>query len=97
MAVSAAGHSVFGRVYGGEVTTPEKDGIKYCAVSSEGMQELQKAVSLKKLPDDVCVSKSEIDKGNFIDISAIGDGLNVVFAFSTFSRLNKSVCHVALI
>ena len=72
--------AVFGRVYGGEITRPEKDGIKYCAVSGEGMQELQKAVSLKKLPDDVCVSKSEIDKGNFIDISAIGDGLNVVFA-----------------
>ena len=65
--------AVFGRVYGGDITTPEKDGIKYCAVSGEGMQELQKAVSLKKLPDEVCISKGKLDGtlNNLPNISSI--------------------------
>lgn len=52
----------FGRAYGsGRETTPQADAMKYCAVTYEGMEKLQKAVSMKKLPDEVCISKRKLD------------------------------------
>ncbi len=37
-------------------THPNPDGVKFCAVNSESLQELQKSVSLKQLPKKVCVA-----------------------------------------
>ena len=52
----------FGRAYGSDrETTPQADALKYCAVTYEGMEKLQKAVSMKKLPDEVCISKRKLD------------------------------------
>ncbi len=48
--------AVFGRVYGGDEITVA-DAWKYCAVDGDGMEELQKAVAMKKLPNKVCVGK----------------------------------------
>jgi hypothetical protein len=45
-------------VFGGDATTPQKDGIKFCAVGYESYADLQKIVSLKKLPDTVCVDNN---------------------------------------
>ena len=43
---------------GGNATTPKKDGIKFCAVNQESLADLEKIVSLKKLPAKVCVDNS---------------------------------------
>ncbi|MDE6570930.1 MAG: hypothetical protein K2L95_01770 [Alphaproteobacteria bacterium] len=37
-------------------THPTPDGVKFCAVNPESLQELQKSVSLKQLPKKVCVT-----------------------------------------
>ena len=39
---------------------PNPDGIKYCAVTPAGYQELQKAASTKTLPKTICVSDSKL-------------------------------------
>lgn len=49
--------SIYGaNLLGGAATTPKKDGVKFCAVGYESYADLQKIVSLNKLPDTVCVS-----------------------------------------
>ena len=48
--------TVFGRVYGGNEITAA-DALKYCAVDADGMEKLQRAVALKKLPDKICVKQ----------------------------------------
>lgn len=40
---------------------PNPDGIKFCAVGAEGYADLQKIVSLKQLPDVVCVSDNALN------------------------------------
>ncbi len=37
-------------------TKPNPDGVKFCAVNADSLQELQKSVSLKQLPKKVCVN-----------------------------------------
>ena len=61
----------FGRAYGsGRETAPQ---TKYCAVTYEGMEKLQKAVAMKKLPDEVCISKRKLDGtlNNLSDMSSM--------------------------
>lgn len=54
--------SVYGSSWSGKRTTaPNPDGIKYCAVSPETIGDLEKAASLKKLPDTICVKDSELE------------------------------------
>ena len=50
--------SVFGSRFGGKGTTtaPDPDGIKYCKVNPDTFIELEKIVSLKTLPQNVCVT-----------------------------------------
>ena len=50
--------SVYGARFGGLGTTtaPDPDGIKYCKVNPETFIELEKIVSLKTLPQNVCVT-----------------------------------------
>lgn len=52
--------SNFGSSLYSNSTTPESDGIVYCAVDDETYRDLQTAASLKKLPDKICVSDSEM-------------------------------------
>ena len=39
---------------------PNPDGVKYCAVNEESLAELQKSVSLKKLPTQVCTTDTDL-------------------------------------
>ena len=52
--------SVYGNSLFGGNTTPESDGIIYCAVNAESFAELQKSAALKRLPDDVCVPQNRL-------------------------------------
>ena len=52
--------SNFGSSLYSNSTTPESDGIVYCAVDDKTYRDLQTAASLKKLPDKICVSDSEM-------------------------------------
>ena len=49
--------SVYGASFGGrgKTTAPKPDGVKFCAVNEESLADLEKIVSLKRLPDNVCV------------------------------------------
>ena len=40
--------------------TPENDGLPYCKLNDKTYQELQKIATLKQLPDDVCVSETNM-------------------------------------
>lgn len=51
--------SSFGGVWGGNIS-PQRDGIKFCAVSPKSLQDLQKAASLKTLPDKVCKTDTQL-------------------------------------
>lgn len=66
----------------GTSTDPLKDGIKYCAVNPKTLQELQKVVTLKKLPDKVCVKEDDLGK----ELDRNGAGVSVADA----SNSNKS-------
>lgn len=66
----------------GTSTDPLKDGIKYCAVNPKTLQELQKVVTLKKLPDKVCVKEDDLGK----ELDRNGAGVSVADASSS----NKS-------
>lgn len=52
-------------IFGGNrlaaATKPDPDGVKYCAVTSTGYQELQKAAATKTLPKKVCVEDSKLE------------------------------------
>lgn len=52
--------SNFGSSLYSNSTTPESDGIVYCAVDDKTYRDLQTAATLKKLPDKICVSDSEM-------------------------------------
>ena len=63
-------------VYGGGVfssskTTPEKDGLKYCALNAEMYADLQKLVSLKQLPKSVCISERDLNKNAGMDAAGL--------------------------
>ena len=63
-------------VYGGGVfssskTTPEKDGLKYCALNAETYADLQKLVSLKQLPKSVCISERDLNKNAGMDAAGL--------------------------
>ena len=53
--------SFYGTSRLGGNTTPEKDGLKYCAVGSKSYEELQRVAMLRDLPDQVCVSDADLD------------------------------------
>lgn len=58
--------SVYGRgVLGSAETKPNPDGLKYCAVTQSSLQDLQKVVSLKKLPSRICVKDGSL-KATFV-------------------------------
>ena len=40
--------------------TPKPDGVKYCAIGPNGYEELERLVSLKRLPEKVCVKDSSL-------------------------------------
>ena len=43
-------------------TTPEKDGLPYCAITEKGLQELQKAAAMKQLPAKICKTQSVLKR-----------------------------------
>lgn len=43
-------------------TSPIPDGVKFCSINEESLQELQKIVSLKKLPKTVCIKNDDLEK-----------------------------------
>lgn len=51
-----------GGLFGSSKTTPEQDGLKYCALNAEMYADLQKLVSLKQLPKSVCISERDLNK-----------------------------------
>lgn len=51
----------YGNVAFASGANPNPDGIKFCAVGAEGYADLQKIVSLKQLPDVVCVSDNALN------------------------------------
>ncbi len=54
--------SVYRSRSGGEITNPEVDGIKFCAVNEDSFADLQKIVSLKTLPQKVCMDDNGLKK-----------------------------------
>lgn len=72
--------AVFGNNSLGGNTTPERDGVKYCALNSTTYQDLQKAVSLKQLPAKVCVTDTEM-----INISNSGPTMEIASGESSAS------------
>lgn len=64
----------------GRPTTPKQDGIKFCAVNDETLADLEKIVSLKTLPTNVCVNDAYL---NTQIVNSLG--------ISTGERLNESV------
>lgn len=73
---------LYGRNYWGTTTDPKKDGVKYCAINPKTLQDLQKVVTLKKLPNKVCVKEDELGK----EIDRNGVGITIANAADT----NKS-------
>ena len=64
--------SVFGNsAFGTGKTTPENDGFKYCALNAEMYADLQKLVSLKQLPESVCVSERDLNKNAGTDAAGL--------------------------
>ncbi len=64
--------SVFGNsAFGTGKTTPENDGFKYCALNAEMYADLQKLVSLKQLPESVCVSERDLNKNAGMDAAGL--------------------------
>lgn len=73
-----------GGVFGSGKTTPEKDGLKYCALNAEMYADLQKLVSLKQLPKSVCVSERDLNKNAGTDAAGLinaTDGISLKNAF----------------
>lgn len=64
----------------GRTTTPKDDGLKFCAVNDTTLADLEKIVSLKTLPTDVCVNDAYL---NTQIVNSLG--------ISTGERLNESV------
>ena len=60
-----------GSVFGSSKTTPEQDGLKYCALNAETYADLQKLVSLKQLPKSVCVSERDLNKNAGMDAAGL--------------------------
>ena len=95
--------SVYGASFGnrGKITTPDPDGIKFCAVNEDTYADLQKIVSLKQLPTKVCVSETElgheletkgvVSKGNSVDLNKKADCYKTQGAVYSDS-LNKCYC-----
>lgn len=54
--------AMYGSSLWGNNTTPDRDGIKYCAITSDSLRELQKAVSMKSLPKTVCVEEKTLER-----------------------------------
>jgi len=52
--------SVYGTGLFGGKTTPATDGVAYCAINEKSLERLQKAVSLKQLPQKVCTTNDKI-------------------------------------
>ena len=69
--------SVYGAGYWGSSTTPLTDGIDYCMVNDVTYPELQKLVSLKSLPSEICMTKNQAKKW-----AEKGAGLADVFSSS---------------
>lgn len=65
----------YGRSVWGGTKNPETDGIIYCKVTDKTYDDLQKLVSLKRLPDKVCVTETQMTQ-----ISTDG---NVVYSEDT--------------
>ena len=83
-------------VYGGGVfssskTTPEQDGLKYCALNAETYADLQKLVSLKQLPKSVCVSERDLNKNAGMDAAGLINATDNV----ALNNIRK-VCQVQL-
>ena len=51
-------------------TKPYPDGVKYCAITSNNYQELQRAASTKTLPKKICVADKELER-------ILGEGMSV--------------------
>ena len=60
-----------GGLFGSSTTTPEKDGLKYCALNAEMYADLQNLVSLKQLPKSVCVSERDLNKNAGMDATGL--------------------------
>ena len=86
-----------GSVFGSSKTTPEQDGLKYCALNAEMYADLQKLVSLKQLPKSVCVSERDLNKNADTDAAGLinaTDSISLKNAFTicqgqSFGNENK--------
>lgn len=53
---------IYGTSRWGKTTTPQNDGVKFCAINEETLQDLQKVASLKQLPKKVCVTDTDLQR-----------------------------------
>lgn len=53
--------SVFGGNRFAQSLKPDPDGVKFCSINASSFTDLQKAVSLKQLPDKVCVKDAQLE------------------------------------
>ncbi len=58
--ISQDAPSIYGSGLFGGTTTPELDGLKYCAVGNASFSELQQAASTKSLTKKVCITEKQL-------------------------------------
>ena len=78
--------------------TPENDGLPYCKLNDKTYQELQKIATLKQLPDDVCVSETNMRRiaENGIPIASTNNESTIaaaqLCAYQTGTERTKCMC-----
>lgn len=75
--------AVFGNSRSGKTKSADPDGVKYCAVGTDSLQDLQTYASLKRLPETVCVPDSKLEsilqnEGRLGSGDSGADGLSVI-------------------
>ena len=79
-----------GSVFGSSKTTPEQDGLKYCALNAETYADLQKLVSLKQLPKSVCVSERDLNKNAGMDAAGLINATDSISLKNAFFFIKKN-------
>ena len=71
-------------IWSNSQTTPENDGIIYCAVGAETYNDLRTLAGLRELPDRVCVDKTEM-----ADIATSGVPISSTIGESTYGAQER--------
>lgn len=82
----------------GRMRTPEQDGLPYCKLNDQTYQDLQKIATLKQLPDNICVSETNMRRiaENGIPIASTNNESTIaaaqLCAYQTGTERTKCMC-----